>query len=115
MQVSAQLGELFEVASAELTEAAAAQWCQAQPHDPVVLAVGSAPYEAGCFGPVDQADRAVVPDQEHFGDLTDSRRSPIPVTSDRQQELMLHRGEARRDGLFLAPVQEAPQADPELE
>jgi hypothetical protein len=115
MQVSSQLGQLFEVASAELSEPAAAEWRQSEPHDPVVVVVGSALDEAGGFGPVDQTDCAVVPNQERLGNVSDGRLARTRTSSNCEQKLMLHGGETRRGGLFLAPLQEASKPGPELE
>ena len=79
------------------------------------LAVGSTPDQAGGFGPVDELDGAVVPEQEDVGDVADRRPARSRLTADGEQQLVLRRGETDRRGLFLAPVQEAAQAGPELE
>ena len=73
MQMFAEPRKLFEMSAAELTKATAPQRRQAEAHHPVVVAVGSASYESRRFGAVDQADRAVMSDQERFGDLPDRR------------------------------------------
>jgi hypothetical protein len=81
----------------------------------MVVAVGAAPDQSQGFRPVDETDRAVVPDQEHLGHLADGRSPRVPVPTDREEQLVLHRGESRRGRLFLAPVEEPAEADPELE
>ena len=57
----------------------------------------------------------MVPEQEYLGDVADGRPVPVLPTPDGEQQLVLRRGEPDRRGLFLAPVQEAAEAGPELE
>lgn len=103
------------MASAELGEAAGTEGREVQPHDPVIVVVGSAPNEAGVFGAIGEADRAVMSQHQRLGHLADRRALRIPISTDRQQELMLGRSQPYRNGLFLAPVQEATQTGAELE
>jgi hypothetical protein len=88
---------------------------QTEPDDALVVAVGAAPDQSQRFCPIDQTDRAVVPDQEHLGHLADGRSPRIAVPADREEQLMLHRGQPRCGCLFLAPMEEPTEADPELE
>lgn len=115
MQIFAEPDELFEMSSAELTEATATQRRQAEPHHPMVVAVGPASNEPGRLGAINQADCAVMSDEERFCDLADGGPGPMSGTANREQELMLHGAEPGRSGLFFTPVKEPSQADPELE
>ena len=115
MQQGAESREFLEVVSAESTEAPVAECCQAQSYDAVVVAVGSAPYEVGRFGSVNETDRAVMTQHQHFSDVTDGRAPPILVSTDREHQLMLSGGQTSREGLFLTPVQETAETDAELE
>ena len=110
-----QAVELFEMALAQLAETAVPEGGEAQVDNSLVAPVGMAPDEAGGFRPVDQLDRAVVPEQEGLGDLPDGRTFPARVPPDREQQLVLRRREADGYRLCLAPAQEAAQAGPELE
>lgn len=115
MQILAEPDEFFEMSSAELTEATAAQWRQAEPHHPMVVAVGSASHEPRRLGTIDQADCAVMSDQERFGYLADGGAGPMFRAANREQQLMLHGAEPGRDSLFFTPAEEPSQPDPELE
>ncbi len=107
--------ELFEVTLAQLVEAPAAQRGQAQPDDPLVAPIGSTADQPGGFGSVDELDGAVVLEQEYLGDVSNGRPAPVLPAPNREQELVLRRGEPDRRGLFFAPVQEAAEAGAELE
>ena len=68
---------------------------------------------------IDQADRAVVPQEQRCGDVADRRtlrgvRSGV-VAADRQQQLVLSRRNPERRGLLFAPLQESAQGGPESE
>jgi hypothetical protein len=107
--------ELLEVALTQLAEAATAEGGEGQADDPLVAPVGMAPDQSGSFRPVDELDRAVVPEQEDVGDLPDGRAGATGVPPDGEQQLVLCGREADCHRLCLAPVQEAAQAGPELE
>lgn len=77
--------------------------------DTMVLGVLGALEQPGRDGAVDQADGAVVPEEQVIGDVSDGRSGRVVMTSDREQELMLGGGEAGGAGVLLAPAQEAPQ------
>lgn len=83
-------------------------------HDPAVGVVPAPRHQAGRDAAVDQTDRAVVPQHQVLGDVADRRPAP-GVTADRQQQLMLCRGDADVVGPFGAPRQEPPQLIAELE
>ena len=107
--------ELFEVPLTQLAEPATAEGREGQADDPLVVAIGLAPDQSGRFRPVDELDRAVVPEQEDVGDLPDGRAVAARTPPDGEQELVLRRREADFHGLGLAPVQESAEAGPELE
>src|SRR5439155_21869588 len=50
-----------------------------------------------------------------LGEVPDGRAPPIVMTSDRKHELVLRGGHAHRDGLLLAPPEEATEAGAELQ
>ena len=64
---------------------------QVQPHDAEAVGVRPALDEAGGGRAVDQADRAVVAEQQAVGDIADGRPAGIRVAADGQQELVLRR------------------------
>jgi hypothetical protein len=57
----------------------------------VVVAVVLPAHQSGSFGAVDETDRAVVTEEQVFGDVTDRRAARVGVAPDRQQELVLDR------------------------
>jgi hypothetical protein len=61
-----------------------AELSQLQAHDTTILVVASTPDEASDVGAVDQADRAVVTQQQVVGDLADGRASRVAVATDGQ-------------------------------
>ncbi|HEY2271675.1 MAG TPA: CBS domain-containing protein [Jatrophihabitantaceae bacterium] len=77
---------------------------QSQPDDPVVGLVAGARDQPGALAPVDEFDGRVVADQEVLGDLTDRRVVRARMPADREQELVLARGDALCLGLFRAPT-----------
>jgi hypothetical protein len=86
-----------------------------QPDDPVVVPVLTPSDEPGGLGSIDQADCAVVAQQQVFGHVADGRPAPIGMTPNGEQQLVLSRRDAGRLGLLLAPAQEAPEPGAELE
>ena len=60
----------------------------------MIVRVGDAPHQARFREAVDQFDGAVVADSEPFGQLSDRDRVPDREALDRQQRLMLARGQA---------------------
>ena len=105
--------QLLHVGSRERLEALLALGRQLEPHDPLVLGVAAAGDQARLLGPVDQADGAVVAEQEVVGHLADRGPAPVRVAPNGQEELVLGRGQSGRLRLLLAPAQEAAQAVPE--
>jgi hypothetical protein len=103
------------VSTADLAEPPSAEWREVQPHHPVIVLVDAAPDQTGGFGPIDEPNRAVMAKQQRLGHLPDRRAARLPTSTDRQEELMLRRRQPCRDGLLLAPVQEATEARSELE
>jgi hypothetical protein len=107
--------ELFEVPRAQRAQTAATERCEPQPHHSVICVIGPTPHEPGVFGAIDETNHAVVSQHQRLGDLTDGRTGRRATPPNREQQLVLSRREAGRDGLFLTPVQEATQASTELE
>jgi len=82
---------------------------EAEADDPMVFGIAASHHETGRVSAVDELDRAVVSKQQVVRNFTDSRTALVVVTADRQQQLMLSRGEARRARLLLAPTLETAQ------
>ena len=105
--------QLLHVGGRERLQMLLALGGELQPDDPLVLGVAAAGDQARLLGPVDQADGAVVAEQEVVGHLADRRPARVGVAPDGQQELVLGRRQPGCLGLLLAPAQEAAQAGPE--
>jgi hypothetical protein len=86
-----------------------------QANDPVVVTVLAAVDEPCGFGSVDEADCAVMAEQQMLGDVTDRGTSRIGMAAHREKQLVLHGGEPDGVGLLLTPVQEPSQPGAELE
>jgi hypothetical protein len=82
---------------------------------PGVALVGLAPDQARGLGAVGELDCAVVAQQEVVRYVADGRRLAARVALDRQQQLMLRRGEACLARPRFAPAEEFPQGAPERE
>ena len=102
-------------ARGELLESAGAERGQAQADDPAVPRVLVPLHQPRLLRPVDQPHRAVVAQQQVARDVADGGARLPFVSADGEQELVLGRRQSRPFGLLFAPVQEAAQADPELE
>jgi CIC family chloride channel protein len=107
--------EFLEVMPAQVEEAATALGSQPESHDTIVDRVRRPPDESRGLGAVDQSDSTVVLEEQGFGNLSDRRPFAIRVALDREEQLMLRRGETGGVGLLLAPVQEATEPGPQLE
>ncbi len=81
----------------------------------MVVPVLRAADEPGGFGAVDEADRAVVTQEQVVGDVADRRASGVRIPAYGQHELMLGRRQPHGAGLLLAPTEEAPETGAELE
>jgi hypothetical protein len=110
-----EVTELLEMLLAEAFELLCAAGGEPEADDAVVLGVLGALEQPGRDGPVDEADGAVMPEEQVVGDVSDGRSGRVVMTSDREQELMLGGGEASRVGVLLAPAQEAPQIRAQLQ
>jgi len=102
-----QCGEPCEEVGAEAT--------QRDPHDAPVVGIGVACHQPRGLGPVDEPHRAVVSELEVVGDVADRRAGRCPMTSDREEQLVLCGGEADRGRLLLTPMEEPAQPIAELE
>jgi hypothetical protein len=88
---------------------------QSEPDAAVIVAVALATDEPGALSAVDEADGAVVPEQELLGDVADGRPAAIRVAADDQEELMLSGRQPDDLGLLFAPAQEAAEPRAELQ
>ena len=79
----------------------------------MILPVGSATNQSRMFGPIDQFDRAVVAEQQVGGNVTDGRIADVPP--DRQEQLVLGRGESGCARLILRPTLETAERVSEAE
>lgn len=84
-------------------------------NDPVVVAIMLPAHQAGGLGPVHEAHRAVVSQQQVFGDIPDRRTSWVGVAAHCKQQLVLRGRKSDLLCLLLAPAKEAPQPRAELE
>ena len=83
------------------------------PDHPGVPGVRAAALEAGRLGAIHEFNRAVMPQQQVVGKLTDRRRGVARVSFDRNQELVLDVREADRGSVVLAsPLEPAPAGWP---
>ena len=105
--------QLLEMSGGKCVQLGLALGGYAQPHDALVDVVVVALHEPRALSPVDQLDDTVVAQQEVLGHVSDGRRGPVPPY--RQQQLMLHGGDAHLLGSLLAPVQEPAQPVTQLE
>src|SRR5579859_486550 len=108
-----EAAQLVEVRGGQPVQRLLAGLGQPDPGDAAVVAVGPAVNQPGRRGAVDELDRAVRPQHEVAGQVADGRALLAAVALDREQKLMLGRGQADRAGLCLRPVLEPAQADPE--
>jgi hypothetical protein len=88
---------------------------EAEPDRPRVVGVLAALDQARRHRTVDQLDRAVVADQQVAGDVADGRARRVAVATDREQELVLRRGQPGGDGPVGAPAKEPSQPGAEVE
>jgi len=100
--------ELFEMRCGERFEEFTASFGEDDVHHAAVCAVTAALDQAGGLGPVDEAHRAVVLEQQRVADVADRRAVGRRVASDREQQLVLGGGDTRGDRLLFAPRQETP-------
>ena len=107
--------ELLEMGRGEGLEARRSRAGETHPDDPVIVWVTGSNDESCALGTIDEADDAVVAQEEVVGHFADRRAPLVTVTSDGEKELVLGRGEAGDARLLLAPPLEAPQAGPQCQ
>jgi hypothetical protein len=78
----------------------------------MVFVIATTCHQSSSHTPINQAHGTVVAQQEVIGDLAHGGAAWIPVSSDRQEQLVLGGGQAGPSGLLLAPPLEAPQGCP---
>ncbi len=76
-----------------------------------VLGVGMARHEPGALAAVDQADRALVPDLQRFGELRDDRGT-VAEAADEEEQLILAGGDPGLPRGVLREAQEPAQGVP---
>jgi hypothetical protein len=84
-----------------------------EPDDTMVVLGPDANNEPCRFGPVDEANRAVVTKEQIVGNLTDGWILWTAVPSNGKQELMLRGRQAGSPGLLLTPSLEVAQTSSE--
>lgn len=84
-----------------------------EPDDTMVVLGPGANDEPCRFGPVDEANRAVVTKEQIVGNLTDGWTLWTAVPSNGKQELMLRGRQASSPGLMLTPSLEVAQTSSE--
>jgi len=102
-------GELGNVQLGERLEHLFPTGSQLEAYDAAVLAVLDPPGPAPGLDPVREFHGRVVAEKKVIGDVADGRTVRVVVPADREQQLVLHVGEAHSPGLLLAPVIEATQ------
>ncbi len=107
--------QFVQVRGGQPVQPAGAVRGEPDPGDPAVAVVAPPLDQPGRFGPVDQLDRAVRPEQQVFGQVADGGRVGAGMALDGQQQLVLRRGEADLPGPRLRPAQEAAQPGAEGE
>lgn len=115
VQRGGEFVELRQMCRGELRDELVALVREFHPHDAGVVGVRRPANDAGGFGAVHESDRAVALQQQVLGDLADRRRPRSRMALDRHQKLMLRGRESRLSGLLLAPAQEAPERDAEVQ
>ncbi len=75
----------------------------------MVIGIPDANDEACSVSSVDEADRAVMAQQEVVGHFADCGAPGIGMPADREQQLVLCGRQARRPRLALAPALELPE------
>jgi len=106
-------GELLDVERCEVGEHARAASGQRHTDQPVVARVGSRVDQPRLLGTVDELARAVVPQQQLFGDLPDRRRAVVAEPLHHDEELVLGGRDPLRLGGVVAPPEEPPEGRPE--
>jgi hypothetical protein len=107
--------QAFQVSPGQLVQHAVAVAGQPDPDHPAVVPVRRPLHQPGGFGPVDELDRAVRPQQQVAGQVAHCRGLVPVVSFDRHQQLVLDVRQALGLSLIFAPALEAAQGDPELE
>lgn len=115
VQRAGELVELYQVCFGELRDQFVALLGEFHSHDTGVVGIGASTGHAGGFRTVDKANGAVALQQQVVRDLADGRRTGPRVSLDRYQELVLGRRKADGRCLFLAPPQETPHGDAEVQ
>ena len=87
---------------------------QPHQHAPAIRSIMPPPHQARRLQPVHQFHHAVVPDPHPLRELADRRLAAARKPLDRQQRLVLARGQAGRARRKLAELQEAPDQVTEL-
>lgn len=110
-----ELGELIEMLDGEPGESLGAVGREREPNDAMLVRVGSPLHERRCLGSIDELNHAVMAQQQQLGDLADRRSLRASVPADREQQLVLCRGQPRGFRLLFAPLQEAAQTRSQLQ
>src|SRR5262249_6561140 len=82
-------------------------------NDARIVLVDVARHETGFDRPVDEADRAVVTEDQRVGDVADRRTVGSVVAPDGEHQLVLGRADADLRRLRLPPVEKAADPGPE--
>ena len=110
-----QLAQLLQVGLGQGVEPLMAERSQRQADEALIVGVTPALDEAEVLRPVDEADGAVMPDEQVAGDVGDRGAERVAVAPDGQQQLVLGRRHVELAGLLLAEPAETAQGDPELQ
>jgi hypothetical protein len=105
-----QAVQLYQVGGGELIQDLLAPGGQPDPDEPPVAGIGAAPHETGYLSPIDQFDRAVMPQQQVIREIPHGRRLVAGMTLDRYEQLMLDMGQPGFASLIFTPALEPAQA-----
>lgn len=108
--VEGEARKLLEVERRERLQACCPVMGEVEADHPVVLRAAGPPDEARRFCAVHETHGAVVPEKEVVGDLADGRAIGPVVPADREEQLVLRRGEPGCSSLLGAPSLEVAEA-----
>jgi hypothetical protein len=115
VQERGEAAQLTQMHRREPVDPATSEPGEPDPYHPPVGPVRRALDQTGGGSAIDEADDAVMPADQPFGELADRRSATVGMSLDRQQELVLRGRQPGGPGLCLTPLLEPAQCRPEFE